>query len=318
MITYILRRLAQERLPVFYFHKVPLLEDPLYPQDGSLASFARTIEFIVENFRVVPLSEALDALLNQKKLPEYSACITFDDGYKGWFDRVIPVLLAHNAHATFYITTGQISGKPLWHERIYQVIKNFPAEHFSLPNSPLPNLSLGNITEKRRAIRQLEMLLKYRPLQERSTLLDAMEDLASVNGKSLPTISAEEIRAIHNKGFTIGGHTVNHPILTQCTETEATFEMGQCKETLEHITGAPVHHFAYPNGNPGKDYDASHIRIARHCGYQSAVSTSSGSSKNLSSALYQIPRFTPWGANKVAMRWQLARNLWSSNFAVTE
>ena len=317
MLDRYLTRLAAGHLPIFSFHKVPAELDPLYPQDLDLATYSKTVEFIVERFRIIPLPEAIDAARRKVRLPDRAACITFDDGYPGWLERVVPVLEAHSAHATFYITTGQFSGTPMWHERIHQCVAAFSGAQLFLPGLGLPPLAMTTLEEKKKALVLLETHLKYQPLAVRDVMLRELEDMAGVRPQTLPVMTADEVRAIHNRGFTIGGHSVNHPILTQCDEKSAFFEISACKEQLEAVPGTAVEHFAYPNGRPYKDYDLSHVDMLRRCGYKSAVSTAAGVN-DIASSMYQIPRFTPWGPKPLKMVVQMVRNLRSTALEVRQ
>ena len=317
MLDRYLTRLAAGHLPIFSFHKVPAELDPLYPQDLDLATYSKTVEFIVERFRIIPLPEAIDAARRNVRLPDRAACITFDDGYPGWLERVVPVLEAHSAHATFYITTGQLSGTPMWHERIHQCVAAYSGAQLFLPGLGLPPLAMTSLQEKKQALILLETHLKYQPLAVRDVMLRELEAMAGVRPQTLPVMTADEVRAIHNRGFTIGGHSVNHPILTQCDEKAAFFEISACKEQLEAVTGAAVEHFAYPNGRPYKDYDLSHVDMLRRCGYKSAVSTAAGVN-DIAGSMYQIPRFTPWGPKPLKMVVQMVRNLRSTALEVRQ
>jgi peptidoglycan/xylan/chitin deacetylase (PgdA/CDA1 family) len=48
--------------------------------------------------------------------------------------------------------------------------------------------------------------------------------------------------------ITIGGHTVSHPILSEISILNATYEIAKNKQELEMITNKVVEHFAYPGG----------------------------------------------------------------------
>jgi len=85
-------------------------------------------------------------------------------------------------------------------------------------------------------------------------------------------------------------------------------EMKEGKERLEAITGSEVTLFAYPNGKPGTDYTAAHVRLAQEIGFEAACSTGWGAGQ-LGSDLFQIPRFTPWDRSQWRYAVRLARNL---------
>ena len=49
--------------------------------------------------------------------------------------------------------------------------------------------------------------------------------------------------------ITIGGHTVTHPILTNCNDNESFYEIQNSKLQLEDWLPKTIDTFAYPNGS---------------------------------------------------------------------
>lgn len=65
----------------------------------------------------------------------------------------------------------------------------------------------------------------------------------------LRNMTADEVRALHEAGVEIGGHTVTHPDLTTLSFEEARDEVREGCRQLAEIIGAPVDTFAYPFGH---------------------------------------------------------------------
>jgi peptidoglycan/xylan/chitin deacetylase (PgdA/CDA1 family) len=63
-----------------------------------------------------------------------------------------------------------------------------------------------------------------------------------------PTLTIEQLRALHNAGVEVGGHTVNHPDLTRLPAAEAEVELRTCRLQLEDLLQAPIELAAYPFG----------------------------------------------------------------------
>ena len=312
-----LKFLSRDKLSVFLFHKVPVVADPVFPSDLSLAAFEKTIDFVAERFKVMPLQDAVTAI-QRGRLPPNAACITFDDGYPGWLTGAAAALERRNLHATFFITTGQFNGVPMWHERVACAVKAAPGPELVLPGFGLPALPLGTMPQRCAAVQVLESFLKYQPLDTRDVFLARLEAAAAVRVSEVPCMSVDDLRALHSKGFGIGAHTVLHPILSLCDAAQATHEIGAVREELELLVRGPVRSFAYPNGRPVTDFTADHVRMVQKAGYQFAVTTQWGWASN-STPVFQIPRFTPWGPDGLHMTLQVARNLLTRPrlFAVT-
>lgn len=303
----VLRHLARNRLSVFLFHKVPKEKDPLCPTDIDIAGFCDLLDFIQQHYQVLPLSEAV-SLLVSGKLKEGGACITFDDGYHEWASGVVPILEKRSMHATFFITTGQFFGLPMWHERLANVVRFASGDRLDTSSFRLPPLSIVTLEDKQAAIRALEFHFKYLPIVIRDQYLDELEAATGASPQKLLPMSTLQLREISAKGFDIGSHTVEHPILSLCDAGRARQEIGETKEALESIICAKVSAFAYPNGRPYVDFTHQHISMVKELGYTHAVTTQWGAATKETS-LFQIPRFTPWGPDRDHMSLQVIRNL---------
>ena len=297
--------LARNRLSVFVFHKVPERPSVVDPHDLDLPAFKRMLDFIQVRFKVLPFADAIRSL-KAGRLPRGSACITFDDGYAEWATGILPELARRNLHATFYISTCQLDGTPLWHERVAHAVVQPALTSFDLPG--LPQLRLNTLHDRQQARISLEGFLKYQLLDVRDSIIERLEAEAGATPTAVPRLSVDTLRQIHNAGLTIGAHTVNHPILVVSDPVTCRREIGEAREILEHCIGGSVTAFAYPNGRPVTDFSAEHIRMVRHAGYTSAVTTQYGAA-DIHTSEFQIPRFTPWGPGVLRTALQLGRNL---------
>ena len=97
------------RLSTLIFHRVPKHRDALFPNEVDAERFEQMMSLVARAFRVLPLAEAAECLLN-RDLPQRALCITFDDGYADNHDIALPILRRLGLHATFYIATGFIDG----------------------------------------------------------------------------------------------------------------------------------------------------------------------------------------------------------------
>ncbi len=299
---------AHGKLTVLLFHKVPRQRHPLASTELDLAGFERVLQTTMRLFNILPLEDALTAL-RAGNLPPRAACITFDDGYPDWLKGVVPVLQKHNAHATFFITSGQFSGLPMWNERILHAVAAAPG---ALPELQLgipgvPPLGFASDTERHNTIRQLDRALKYQAPQDKERLLLGLERHTGHNAARVPVMCGADLRALHAKGFGIGGHAVTHPILSRCTPEQAYQEIAGAREALEALVRGKVLAFAYPNGIPHQDFGPEHIDMVKRAGYTSAVTTHRGAA-TAETSRFQIPRFTPWGPSAAKIDLQFARN----------
>ncbi len=303
----LLEVLSKDKLSVFLFHKVPAHADTLLPGDITQAGFERVLDQVVSQFRVLPLEDAVSRL-QSGRLPRRAACITFDDGYADWMVGALPALRQRNLHATFFITTGQFGGLPLWHERIQAAVRALPGPVLNIGMPALGQPSLATLADRQALVVQLEQAFKYLTLAAREQALLRLEAAAGAQPGALPRMSEAQLRDLHSQGFGVGGHTINHPILDYCNEQELVHEVAGVREQLQGIVGGSIAGFAYPNGRPHADFSRHHVEAVRRAGYAYAVTTHWGVA-NPTTSPFQIPRFTPWAQREWHALFQAGRNL---------
>ncbi len=311
-----LKVLSRNKLSVFLFHKVPFKSPVLVPEDISIATFEFLLDTLMTEFRIIPYEDAVLGL-QSGKLPDRAACITFDDGYADWLVGIAPALERRNMHATLFITVGQFYGLPLWHERISHAIKSTLARRIDLSFAPIPPLTLETLLDRQAAVAWLERDLKYLTVKARDDLVTRLETAAGVHSDAVTRMSVAQLRELHSRGFGIGAHTYNHPILDYCDENELVREIGGAREILSELIGNRVKAFAYPNGRPYVDFSSNHVNIVKQSGYTSAVTTQWGVAE-VGSSVFQIPRFTPWGNDMLRIALQIGRNLLTKPTRVPE
>ncbi len=312
----LLQSLSKDKLSVFLFHKVPHQCDPLVPSDVNMARFEHLLDHTFTGLNVLSLEDAITRLM-AGTLPRRAACITFDDGYPDWLAGVAPALRRRNLHATFFITSGQFDGVPLWHERILAAVRRLPGPSLDLGIPFLPAQPVSSPDDRRRQVQRLEQELKYLTLFRREQILQQLETEAGVQAADVPVMTEAQLRDLHSQGFGIGAHTALHPILDYCNAEEIEREIGGARERLQAIVRGPVNGFAYPNGRPYADFSRLHVDAVKRAGYRYAVTTHWGVADAATSP-FQIPRFTPWAERDWHVTYQLVRNLMTEPIQVPE
>jgi peptidoglycan/xylan/chitin deacetylase (PgdA/CDA1 family) len=108
--------------------------------------------------------------------------------------------------------------------------------------------------DRETAIRQALKTYKTLPGRETSNFV---ADIADATGHAtLPTHLGEDmwmtwnnVREMRLAGMTIGGHTVNHPLLARLSSAEQVAEIRGCHERLTEVLGFAPKAFSYPVGH---------------------------------------------------------------------
>jgi hypothetical protein len=101
-------------------YKIARFADWLVPRELCLPEFQLMRKFVRESFRLLPLDEATEALRAATR-PKCSLAI--EDGFADWLDTGAPVRKDFGLPATFFITTEQVTGAALCHERIIAAVR---------------------------------------------------------------------------------------------------------------------------------------------------------------------------------------------------
>jgi peptidoglycan/xylan/chitin deacetylase (PgdA/CDA1 family) len=296
------------RLTVLIYHRILAEADPIFPEAATVESFDIEMGWLKRVFNVLPLPEAA-ARLKAGTLPARAVCVTFDDGYADNLTLAVPVLRKHGLSACFFIATGYLDGGRMFNDTVIEAIRRAKSERIDLTRLGLGEHDVSTPAAKARAIGAILPKVKYLPLGQRE---DTAAELAEkVTDQPLPgdlMLTTEQLRALHQAGMVVGAHTHRHPILAGLSDAAVRDEIAEGAEFLERTLGARPRMFSYPNGKPGVDYLPGQAKIVKELGFECAVGTHWGAASAAADP-YQLPRFTPWSANKAKFCPMLLRNL---------
>ena len=104
--------MKSESLTIFCFHDVSNNPSEFsYKHDLNVPPdlFDYQIDFIDRNFNVISPDELLAF-----RIPSNAALITFDDGFKSYFNTAIPILEKYNIPSIIFLNMGPIKGEIFW------------------------------------------------------------------------------------------------------------------------------------------------------------------------------------------------------------
>jgi peptidoglycan/xylan/chitin deacetylase (PgdA/CDA1 family) len=301
------------RLSVLAYHRVLPERDPLLPDEPSADEFEHRMRWVKANFEVLRLGEAVCAL-RADRLPRRALCLTFDDGYADNYGIALPILRRLGLPATFFVATGFLDGGCMFNDVVIEAVRRARSGELGLADLGLGRHPLGSDEQRVRTIARILARLRYFEPERRRRVMLGIADRA---GSRVPTglmMTCAQVKLLHAAGMEVGAHTVNHPILAEIPLSRARYEMEASRTHLEHVTGAPVRFFAYPNGSPRRDYNGEHAALARELGFEAAVSTAWGAARP-GDDLFQLPRFTPWDRGNFRFGLRLAANRLCNRYA---
>ena len=284
---------------IFYYHRVCNPEVDFLSSPDLVVSknnFEKQMEFIKEEFNVLPLDDIIDRLKKGKTLSSRDVAITFDDGYIDNYIHAYPILKKYGIPATIFITTGHIgSNNLLWWDRLSLIIKAVLCtkikwdDYFSdLLTRELKNI-LSNEKALKRSLTPLTNYLKSVGVHKREAIIHYLGNTVLKSESILPQqrvfLSWQEIKEMSGSGITFGSHSHTHAILTELDDKDMNRELSFSKELIKENVGMEPKGFSYPDGCLDDRVKASVITS----GYYYAVQTNRLLLRSLTD-IYSIPR----------------------------
>ncbi|HWE44860.1 MAG TPA: polysaccharide deacetylase family protein [Caulobacteraceae bacterium] len=230
---------------VLLYHRVSDTPDAAYPP-LSPRTFRRHAEILKARYDVVPLSEMVERVKTGRSVKGCCA-ITFDDGYRDFFEHAWPVIEALALPVTHFLVADCVrTGKPVWHLRVLRLAQQ------TAPSDPT--------AESRRLFEQLTPL----SADDRYAWLDEAEAGGDEGAPAM--LNADDLKRVSPKLVEWGSHTLSHPDLTVLGEAEARRELETSRTTIEAMSGRRVRYLSYPNGG----YNPATTALAAACGYTAA------------------------------------------------
>ncbi len=245
----------------------------------SLKTFREEMTMLARSCQPVSISDLADWWTGKADLPKHPVLVTFDDGYMNNLTNAAPVLLGLGIPALFNICTGYIeSAQALWILEIYWRVLHWPNATIPTPGAGIDRtvdpqgraLLAGSVREACKKLPH-EECERYLDRLREVEISDSREEKEEVFG----FLDWDGVRRLKNKGFEIGSHTVEHPILTRISLDRVDHELRASKLAIEEQIGGVCRCFAYPNGSE-PDISSAIAGRVQEAGYDFAFTTIGG------------------------------------------
>jgi peptidoglycan/xylan/chitin deacetylase (PgdA/CDA1 family) len=259
---------------VVAFHTVP-----------SADWFEAALRTIGRFYRFVSLDDVMGLVSGSRRFN--SAChVTFDDGHRSFTDIALPILRRLSIPATLFVSPRVIEERtPYWFQELTRYraelgddpIRTVLAEHLSCTADQLGSFPLNSV-------------LLCLPIDDIRRVLEDVRTRHRLERPPSENVTVDELRRLAMSGLvTLGGHTMDHPVLGNESEERARAEIQESVASLARMIDRPVTAFAYPNGTEGFDFGQREQNILRGAGVQIAFSTDPGFVGQRTNA-YAVPR----------------------------
>lgn len=189
---------------------------PLYTPKTT-KEFSDDMDYLLRNFEPISIQAVWESRREGQAIKKPSFHLSFDDGLRGIYDQISPILSEKGIPATVFVNSDFVDNKDLFYRYkaalLIDKMNEINGKNISAPKIAEINkiLSLANIFEG--SVRLGIYKLQYRDKK----LLDEIALVLGIDFYSFlkherPYLESGELKLLQERGFTIGGHSKDHPI----------------------------------------------------------------------------------------------------------
>ena len=220
-----------------------------------------TFETLIKNYRIIAIEELEDYYYRNINLR--NAChITFDDGDLSFYKNVLPIIKRHKIHVSTYVSPLMAKDQEnFW----FQEIRGYNEQKLIESYKKVTNKKIENIQPV-----EIKKYLKTLPLEIIWEIIKLYQKETNTHPKSPMNMTEKQLIEVKSSGLVdIGAHTLNHPILTNESNSSASNEIIGSIDQLSDILNCEIRYFVYPNGA----YGEREIEILKNKGIKLAFTT---------------------------------------------
>jgi peptidoglycan/xylan/chitin deacetylase (PgdA/CDA1 family) len=251
----VLGRLTGTNLILPYYHLVSDVEN-VYVKNlyayKTTREFTQDLDFLLRHYSPIDLQDLLTQHKSGRPIKANAFLLTFDDGFREVFDVIAPILRQKGVNATFFINSAFVDNQDLcylnkasllvekWRAGRSAGLERRVSDFLRAYGIQGPSVSSGilSVTYSRRHL-----------LDELAALLEV--DVQHHLRRDQPYLTTVQIRKLLEMGFTIGGHSIDHPLYALLPIEEQLRETTASVSSLRQAFGLDYGAFAFPHHDNG-------------------------------------------------------------------
>jgi peptidoglycan/xylan/chitin deacetylase (PgdA/CDA1 family) len=217
----------------------------------TFEEFRKDLDFLLRYFQPVDAETVLLCATGEKTLKKHSFHLSFDGGLREVYTVVLPYLYRKGIPATAFINNGFVNNTQLFYQHKAALIVDFLAkkEPSSSVRKEIEDLlqfpSKKSLTERILAL----------PYAQRENL-DSIAALLGINFKRYlqveqPYLTPKQLIDMQKKGFSLGGHSIDHPPFPEIEETEQVHQIIASVGDIKRFAPDQHRYFAFPFTDEG-------------------------------------------------------------------
>ncbi|MFK7894507.1 MAG: polysaccharide deacetylase family protein [Myxococcota bacterium] len=242
-------------------------------------TFERQLQWLAQDFQVLPLGEIVTALAEGSALPDGACAITFDDGWLDNYTHAWPILKRASLPATVFLVGSRVgTNGAFWTDEIWPAICELSAARCTA--------LMNKETDSPRAL--LEALKVLRPTERANAIGKIRADLQMPPSPDVRELmNWAEVEEMNRGGVCFECHGQSHDLLTTLEDAEIAAELEASQQVLQSRGLGQERILAYPNGS----WDERVASVAKAQGIRAAVTTERGLAES-AHASHALPRIS--------------------------
>lgn len=241
----------------------------------DVEKFEEQIVFLKRNYDVIALDHLVDLLRRGERPSRDSVVITLDDGFKDYYETVLPLAVKHQVPMTIFLTTGCLdSGQPTFVYFLILAMERARSGSLDLTDLGLGVYSLDSHSKREWAVSRIDKHSRSLDAAVREKLLDAILARLGLSREDDffkdRMLTWAEVNKMKGSCVSFGAHSVTHPVLSRIPLDEARREIETSRRRIIEETGVAPRVFAYPYGGRA-DINDDVIKAAQQAGFDAAV-----------------------------------------------
>jgi len=248
----VLETLTAANPVVAYYHIVSDKDVPhvkhLY-RFRNVAQFEQDLEAFLKVYEPIGLLDLLNSVTTGKRLPRRAFLLTFDDGFRELMEVVAPMLIRKGIPATFFLATAFLDNKEMaLHNELSVLIdhiNSLPEKQKSQINESLSKRQLTG-----ESVSEKLLSITYQRKHLVPQIAKSIEcDLSGYLRRNRPYLTSDEVRKLIAQGFTMGAHSVDHPLYSALTLKEQLQQTSDSMSFVRQKFGLKYSTFSFPHGD---------------------------------------------------------------------
>lgn len=211
--------------------------------------FEKDLDFLLKHFQPIGLEDLLKSAQHQENIASNCFFLSFDDGLREVHDIAAPILKKKGIPATIFLNADFVDNRDLFFRYKASLIidclkKN---KYSSAKKEALQQLLMLPALSNDKTLFQKILSIEYADrqiLDSAAALLDI--DFDDFLKKQQPYLTSAQIQSLQLDGFTIGGHSADHPLYSKISLKEQLLQTQKSVHFVKANFDLPYGAFAFP------------------------------------------------------------------------